>query len=400
MTSIDSKIILNSVLAEAKKYLVSDEKYAYFKDPVFEREFHLIRNRVNGELCKALIRAGDIEQVPKLINYICDHQHEDGSWDELHPYSPENPSALITSFLGEVLIEAYHINERDLELKAARDYVLSKELAPGYFLKSEKSTPDHLNVDASCGSFLAKYGQMFHDADALKAAKRAALRVCEYQFNDGAYPYTIDKGSYAQKYDIPCIHYQGVTMYYLQKINEVLHDPKIDESLLLGAKWLASVQYKDGRFDWSESGLNFAYYLSGAPAFAYAVFSYAARIEPTYAKNAELSLQHLQRSIHGIMLRWEPDNAMSLPRDIITSWKSAFLGTYPMKERMFRFGYCMYRQIARRRYSNIVDPKFFRRLCSMMKINPSTVEPFNNFPDMFMTSEVLDCLSWTYDSQV
>ena len=383
--------ITKSLLSEASKYLVHDGGYAYFTDPVYPG---LIRNRVNAEICKCMIRLGEVESVPAIIRYICSKQAADGSWNEIH-MNYNQPSALITSFIGEALVEAYSITPQDDAMHLAAQYVLNAEVAPGSFLKSEKYTADCLNVNASCGSFLAKYGKLFSDEKALAAAERAALQTCRFQKPDGAYPYTSDKGTYNYVYDIPCVHYQGVTMYYLQKINEVIENLTVNASLQKGAEWLASVQYDDGSFDWSNSGLNFAYYLSGAPAFAYAVFAYAKRFDKTYEKNKELSLLHLQKQMRGIMLRWEDAGFLSFFPDIITSWKSASLGQYPLKERMFRMGYCLYRQAARRRYSDSVDPKFFKALCSLMRIQSSTVEPFNNFPDMFMTSEVLDCLSWT-----
>jgi hypothetical protein len=40
-----------------------------------------------------------------------------------------------------------------------------------------------------------------------------------------------------------------------------------------------------------------------------------------------------------------------------------------------------------------VDPYLFRTLCRLLRIQSSTVEPSVNFPDLFMTSEVLECLS-------
>lgn len=390
MTS-DADSITLSLLHEACKQLVFDGEVAYFTDPVYPG---LIRNRVNAEIMKCMIRLGKTEHVPALIRYICSKQAADGSWNEIHP-NYDQPSALITAFIGDALLEAYDICPQDSALHLAHLYVMDAEKRPGYFLKSENYTADCLNVNASCGAFLAKYAELFNDSEALNAAKRAAYQVCRFQFEDGAYPYTSDKGSYQYANDVPCVHYQGVTMYYLEKINEILHDPHIDASLLKGAKWLAAVQQEDGSFDWSKSGLNFAYYLSGAAAFAYAAFSYVGRLDAVYLKNAELALVHLQKLMKGIMLRWEPAAPLSLIADVSTARKTACLGEFPLKERCFRFGYAMYRQNARRRYAETVDPKFFMRLCSIMNIHPSTVEPFNNFQDMFMTSEVLDCLSYT-----
>ncbi len=384
----DVMAILNRLLDETKKHLIIHEDRAYFSDPVFD----IVRNRVNAEICKTLIRMGDLEHVPGLIRYITDHQNPDGSWNEIHPQYNQ-PSALITSFIGEVLILAYDHIPMEASLRRAQEYVLSQERAPGLFLKSAQYTADHLNVDASCGAFLAAYGNLFSDQVSIDAARRAAERICQYQAQDGSYPYTSDQGSYTHALNIPCIHYQGVTMYYLAKINAVLRKDWIDDSLMKGAEWLASKQLDDGSFDWSSSGLLFAYYLSGAQAFAYASFMHAVEHDSRYLKNAECSLEELIKNINGIMLRWERGSWGSfLP---LTCLRTAKIGGFPLKEQVFRFGYGMYREIARRRFSHQVDPKVFHILCSLLGIKASTIEASNNYPDLFMTSEVLDCLSYT-----
>ncbi|MBR1368259.1 hypothetical protein RJ53_01610 [Methanocalculus chunghsingensis] len=385
---VDVEEVLTGLLDETKKHLVIQEDQAYFTDPIFD----IVRNRVNAEICKTLIRMGDLDHVPGLIRYITDHQNPDGSWNEIHPQYNQ-PSALITSFIGEALILAYNHVRMDASLKRARGYVLSQERAPGLFLKSAQYTADHLNVDASCGAFLAAYGNLFSDQISLDAAHRAAERICQYQAQDGSYPYTSDKGSYPHALDIPCIHYQGVTMYYLAKINAVLGKDWINDSLMKGADWLASQQRDDGSFDWSSSGLLFAYYLSGAQAFAYASFLHAAEHDSKYLKSAEGSLEELTKNINGIMLRWEGGSWGSLSP--LTSLRTSRIGDFPLKEQVFRIGYGMYREIARRRFSYQVDPTVFHILCSLLGIKASTIEASNNYPDLFMTSEVLDCLSYT-----
>ena len=385
---VDVEEVLTGLMDETKKHLVILEDRAYFTDPVFD----IVRNRVNAEICKTLIRMGDPEHVPGLIRYITDHQNPDGSWNEIHPQYNQ-PSALITSFIGEALILAYDHIPMEASLRRAREYVLSQERAPGLFLKSAQYTADHLNVDASCGAFLAAYGNRFSDQVSLDAARRAAERICQYQALDGSYPYTSDKGSYPHALDIPCIHYQGVTMYYLAKINNVLQEDWINDSLMKGADWLASQQRDDGAFDWSASGLLFAYYLSGAQAFAFASFLHAAEYDARYLKNAERSLDEVTKNIQGIMLRWERGSWGSFSP--LTSLRTARIGDFPRKEQVFRFGYGMYREIARRRFSHQVDPTVFHILCSLLGIKASTIEASNNYPDLFMTSEVLDCLSYT-----
>lgn len=386
----DAREILTHLLNETKKHLVVKDDRAYCTDPVFD----IVRNRVNAEICKTLIRINDLEHVPGLIRYITDHQNPDGSWNEIHPQYNQ-PSALITSFIGDALIEAYACIPMEESLRRAETYVLSQERAPGLFLKSAQYTADHLNVDASCGAFLAAYGDLFSDQASLDAARRAAERVVGYQSPDGIYPYTSDRGSYPHPFDIPCIHYQGVTMYYLAKMNTILQEEWIDDSLMNGAEWLASTQHQNGSFDWSASGLLFAYYLSGAHAFAYASFMHAGEHDPKYYVNANHSLEELVKNTNGIMLRWERGTWRSLPRSPIICLRTAHIGHFPLKEQVFRFGYGMYREIARRRFSHQVDPRLFQVLCSLLGIKASTIEASNNYPDLFMTSEVLDCLSYT-----
>jgi len=248
-------------------------------------------------------------------------------------------------------------------------------------------------------AFLAVYGRLFSDQISLDAACRAAERVCQFQSADGSFPYTSDRGNYPYALDIPCIHYQGVTLYYLGKINAVLSEEWINNSAIKGANWLASKQRPDGSFDWSASGLMFAYYLTGAYAFAYSSFMHAARYDPRYRENAHLALKRLTKNINGIMLRWEKDTWGSFITAPISSLRTASIGHFPLKEQVFRFGYGMYREIARRRFSPHVDPKLFQILCSLFGIKASTIEASNNYPDLFMTSEVLDCLSYTIQQE-
>jgi len=389
--------LLCRLIREVERHIVVKNNVAYVVDPVFG----IVRNRVNAEICKTLMRLDSRNPlIGKIINFLLKNQNEDGSWNEIHT-NYNQPSALVTSFVGEALLMALKIfprNKLEKSLNMAKDYVLSQEKSPGYFVKSKQYIADHLNVDASCGAFLAEYGKKFSDYECIKAARRAAERVCSYQFQNGVYPYTTDKGNYHYPLNIPCIHYQGVTMYYLAKIESILREDWIKKSLLSGAEWLSSVQKKDGKFDWSKSGLMFAYYLSGAYAFAFSSFVYVSKWDKKYLKNAELCLNALEENIDGLVLRWEKSSWLSFPISIFTVTKTALLGEYPLSHRMFRFGYGLYRQIARRRFAYNVDYKLFRLLCRILKISASTVEPSKNYPDMFMTSEVLDCLSYTYKS--
>jgi len=381
--------ITKGLLDEVKKSLITEGDTAYIVDPVYG----IVRNRVNAEVVKALIRTGDQKTAKMIISHIMNAQNDDGSWNEIH-VNYNQPSALITSFVGEALLTAHPLCPQDEVLAKARDYVLSKEMKPGYFLKSEVYNADHLNVDASCGAFLAEYAEIFSDEECLAAARRAAKNVCDHQVN-GYYPYATDKGNYPYTFDVPCIHYQGVTMYYLAKIQEIIDEPWLKQSLLDAAEWLAEVQNPDGHFDWSKSGLMFAYYLGGAAGFAYSSFDYVSQWDAKFTQNASLSIDVLKSNIRGIVLRWEDGNWRSFVPSVLSTTHTASLGTFPYSHRIFRYGYGMYRQAARRRFDTEVNDRVFAILSGLLRINASTVEPFNNFPDMFMTSEVLDCLSWS-----
>jgi hypothetical protein len=386
----DPKIIIASLLKEVENYVHDGETGSYLLDPVFG----IVRNRVNAEVAKTYIRLGQTKKAIQLLRYVLTAQAEDGAWDEIHP-NYRQKSALATAFIGDALVTAYPHFPQDTSLNNAATYVLQNEKKPGYFLKSLSYTADHLNVDASCGAFLAGYGNLFDDKKTIEAAKRAAEHICRFQ-KKGYFPYTTDKGNYPYTYNVPCIHYQGVTLYYLVKIQEIIDEPWLKKSIDDGTAWLASVQRDDGSFDWSKSGLMFAYYLSGAYAFAYAVFGSQSRRDERYRDNAQKCLSVINNNIPSFALRWESGNWMSFFVPKFITLKSAFLGEYPLGHRVFRYGYGSYRQIARRRYSE--DPLhdiLFQRLTKILHLSPSVIEASKNFPDLFMTSEILDCLSFS-----
>lgn len=394
--SLVLRIIQNGIIPVVKV----EGNLAYTVDPVYG----ISRNRVSAECAKTLIRINGVkgsdytDLIEKLLNWVLENQNPDGSWNEVH-VKYNHPSALITSIVGEALVDGYLLlkDERfKMAALQAKDFVLANQFSPGYFKKSSIYVADHLNVDATCGAFLAKYGKVFSDHESLDAARITAEHICKYQFSDGAFPYTNEnKGNYQYCLNTPCIHYQGVTLYYLLKIIDSLQSDWIDLKFKKGVEWLAAVQFPDGKFDWSKSGLMFAYYLSGAYAFAIPCFMYGTKWNSNYSENAGKALQVLETNVKSIVNRWESDSMLSFPSSVFTAFDTANIGNYPVNHRLFRFGYGMYRQFARRRFSNTVNPKLFNILSEIMNINTSTVEPDNNFPDLFMTSEVLDCLSYT-----
>jgi hypothetical protein len=321
-------------------------------------------------------------------------QNEDGSWNEIHS-KYNQPSALITSFVGEAVLLLDQTKTPRDTIEKAKEYVLSQEFSPGYFKKSVLNYSDCLNVNATCGAFLAQYAETYNDSTCQQAAQRAAHRVCYHQFSNGAFPYTSNIRGYPLRYHhyVPCIHYQGVTLNFLSKIHNVLREEWLQHALVNGADWLASVQKKNGYFDWSKSGLMYAYYLAAAYAFAASSFLYVSQWNKKYLKNAEASLGVLKENVNDIVNRWEKASLWSLPKGFIDASCSAWIGDYPFSHRFFRVGYGTYKQFARRRYSKKLESALFQKLSSVADIESTWIEPTKNYPDLFNTSEVLDCLT-------
>jgi hypothetical protein len=377
-----------------KPLIVEKENYAYIKDPIFD----IKRNRVIAEIVKAMIRLKlepDGSLIDKFCNFLVKNQNTDGSWNEIHP-NYNQPSALVSSIIGESLLLVYEkygekkIKESILRVK---NYVLSQYKSEGYFIKSKYYTADHLNVDATCGAFLALYGRIFNDDYCINIAKQTAKHICDNQFTDGSFPYTTNRENYTNAFSIPCIHYQGVTMFYLIKIHNILQEEYIKKSLSKAGNWLMSVQKEDGKFDWSHSGLMFAYYLTGAYAFCFASLLSLSEWEKKYAENEYKCLKILEENSTDLVLRWEKDTWITFPFSLLITIKTSKIGNFPIKQKLFRFGYGLYRQMARRRFSMHLDDKLFIQLTKLFKIKTSTIEPFSNHGDLFMSSEVLDCLS-------
>jgi len=378
-----------------KPLIVEKQDYAYIKDPVFD----IKRNRVVAEVLKSIIRSDlepDEKIIQKLCMFLCTNQNIDGSWNEIH-VNYNQPSSLITSIVADALL-LYNTKKKDKKIQkvidTAKDYVISQERSPGYFVKSKLYTADHLNVDATCGAFLAAYDKVFSDDTCLTIAQRTAKHICDYQNTDGSYPYIVAKGTDSPLMDVPCIHYQGVTLYYLSKIQEIIQEKCLENNMMKGTSWLSHVQMKNGRFDWSKSGLMFASYLSGAYAFAFSTFMYASQWDEKYKENAQQCLMELQKNCNSLCLRWEKDGWLSYPFSISKSLQSASIGKHSYKHTLYRLGYFSYRELARRKHAKHVDDTFFRNLTNLFKIKVSTVEPFTNYPDLFMSSEIMDCLSY------
>ena len=123
-------------------------------------------------------------------------------------------------------------------------------------------------------AFLLKFGSKSSTEKYTKAGKRAIANICLQQFSNGAYPYSGPKRAYPYKYHffIPCIHYQAVTLYYLIKSAFYIKSDRLEQSILSGVEWLVKNQKEDGYFEWKNSGLNFALYLSATYAFVLPIY--------------------------------------------------------------------------------------------------------------------------------
>jgi len=375
------------------KYIIEEDRGTYLYDPYFG----ITRNRVNAEYCKGLIRLERKDEVVnKIVDFLIKAQNHDGSWNEIHPYYDE-PSSLVTSIVGDALIEFYvRNNEKRIKksVERATKYVLSCERAPGYFIKSRNFRQDHLNVDATCADFLSSYARHFSDREAKIAAGRAVKHIRDHQFENGVLPYRVGDQGENGFMKVPCIHYQGVTAYYLYKTLENLETEEQDW-LKRAVDWLAEVQKREGRFDWSKSSLMFAYRLTGAYAFAYS--SYAQRREDKYFDRSIRCLDILNEHIYDLVLRWEKSTTSDIFPSFVSVIKSSNRRNDSIVDFLHKTGYGYYREFSRRRFTqNPGDDKLFEKINDVLSLNSSTIEPSRNYPDLFMTTECFDCLSFSY----
>lgn len=384
---LDSKI---------ERCLIEEDQKAYLYDPYFD----IVRNRVSAEYCKGLIKLDRKENIiRKMIDFLIENQNENGSWNEIHANYDE-PSSLITSIVGDALIEWYKKHEdRSIRksIESAKNYVLSNERGSGYFIKSKKYHQDHLNVDATCADFLSSYGRYFSDVEVKKAAQRTVEHIKENQFDNGIFPYRVDTGGEKNPMKVPCIHYQGVTIYYLKK---AMKDLDLEDAgwLRKATGWLAETQKRDGRFDWSESGLMFAYRLTGAYAFAYS--SYNLIDDLNHDEKAVQCLKILNENIDDLVLRWERSYDSDILASFFSVLKSSNKGNEDLIDFLHKTGYGYYREISRRRFTeNPKDDILFETINDIFSLKSSTIEPSKNYPDLFMTTECFDCLSYVHSYQ-
>jgi len=385
------KYIIDKLDSKLERFLIKEEYRAYLYDTYFK----IVRNRVNAEYCKGLIRLGRKKEiVQKIINYLIETQNKDGSWNEIHLYYNE-PSSLVTSIVGDAMIEWYKsTGDEGLidTIESAKNYVLSNKKGSGYFIKSKNYHQDHLNVDATCADFLSSYAGCFSNDDSKQIAKTSLDHIRNHQFNDGVFPYRVKTGGMNNSMNVPCIHYQGVTIYYLKKTFKNLELENADW-LVKATDWLANSQKKDGSFDWSKSSLMFAYRLTGAYAFALASYSLIKKEE--YSQKTKQCSEILDDHIDDLVLRWEIKKNSELLPSLVSVLVSSNRGNNNIIDFLYKTGYGYYREFSRRRYTEDPDKDIlFEKLNDMFSLSSSTIEPSKNYPDLFMTTECFDCLTY------
>ena len=99
------KSLTTQILNEVRKHIIVTENAAFVLDPLYG----IVRNRVNAEIAKTMVRMEDYSMAKKIIASLIHHQNSDGSWNEIHPHYNQ-PSALISSFVGDALLSAYDIS--------------------------------------------------------------------------------------------------------------------------------------------------------------------------------------------------------------------------------------------------------------------------------------------------
>ena len=224
--------------------------------------------------------------------------------------------------------------------------------------------------------------------------------ICSHQFIDGSFPYGGPLRAYPYKYHfyIPCIHYQAVTLFYLIKTTRYVKSEWLEHSILSGAKWLIKNQKDDGYFEWKNSGLNFALYLSATYAFVLPIYQSFLPDHTNASKLMEKSLTTLKNQIFDdILLRWEKGGTKSVIKGFFEAPKGGLIGKYPISFTFLRTMHRLYREVARSRISDKITPSKIITKPTGYSAYLGTVESSTNHPDMYMTTEALDALSFSLE---
>ena len=401
----DTNNMIKKLLDVTMQQLTVTNEVAYLEDKVSK----IIRTRVTAELCSTLVKMHNLKIsdhkliIEKLTKWLIENQNENGSWNETH-IKYDKPSTVFTAICGLTLLEVsesfpeLNIDKKIFEKVA--EFILNQEISSGAYRKSELVHADILNADAMAAVFLLKYGNESSNENYINAGTKAVAHICSHQFIDGAYPYSGPLRAYPYKYHfyIPCIHYQAVTLYYLIKTTPYIKSEWLEHSISSGTKWLMKNQKDDGYFKWKNSGLNFALYLSGTYAFAISVYQKISANDTNASKLMKKSMNVLKEQIfQDILLRWEKGGTKSVIKGFFEAPKGGLIGKYPISFTFLRTMHRLYREVARSRISDKITPSKIITKPTGYSAYLGTVESSTNHPDMYMTTEALDALSFSLE---
>ena len=396
------KVFLNS-FTETCKCLKIDDDVAFLEDDFTG----VVRTRTTAELCSAMIKMQKLnkkeytEIIKKITNWLIIKQNKDGSWNETH-VNYDNPSSVFTAICGLTLLE---VNEEKLNIKIpktvldnAANFLIKQEIKNGHFRKSEHYHADVLNADAMISAFLIRYGVNQNNVKYLEVAKRGLKNIISQQKDNGEFPYGSKIVQYPYKHhlDVPCIHYQTVTLYYLDKCSDKIPDNELKNSIYNGIKWLQNNQKETGEFDWRKSGLNFALYLTATYGFAVYLYSkYSPSTNKLLICNTVQILNNQYEK--GILLRWEKSSIVKMIQGILFSIKGGSIGGYPVNFKILRTLHRIHREIARLKENEKMIPSKITKVKTGYSAILSTVESSTNYPDLYMTTQTLDAMASIFE---
>jgi prenyltransferase beta subunit len=401
----DTSNMIKQLLDAVMQQVTITNEVAYLEDNVSK----IIRTRVTAELCSTLVKMHNLKIsdhkliIKKLTKWLIDNQNENGSWNETH-IKYDKPSTVFTAVCGLTLLEVSEsfpdLGIDDDIFERVAKFILNQEINSGAYRKSELVHADILNADAMAAVFLLKYGDKSSNENYVNAGTRAVANICSHQFIDGSFPYSGPLRAYPYKYHfyIPCIHYQAVTLYYLIKTTPYIKSEWLEHSILSGTKWLMKNQKNDGYFKWKNSGLNFALYLSGTYAFAIPVYQKNLANHTNASTLIKKSMNVLNEQMsQGILLRWEKGSIKSIIKGFLEAPKGGLIGNYPIVFTFLRIMHRLYREVARSKISDKITPSKLISKPSGYSAYLGTVESSTNHPDMYMTTEALDALSYSLE---
>ena len=98
-----------------------------------------------------------------------------------------------------------------------------------------------------------------------------------------------------------------------------------------------------------------------------------------------------------ILLRWEKGGTKSVIKGFFEAPKGGLIGKYPISFTFLRTMHRLYREVARSRISDKITPSKIITKPTGYSAYLGTVESSTNHPDMYMTTEALDALSFSLE---